>query len=107
MASNWTVNTILVYPQLEGQQNVVFLVNWSATLESDGFLARVNGEQIVTGTGSFTPYENLTEAQVIQWVRATMGDDQVANTETSLVEQIEAQKSPPIAPILMPLPWGK
>lgn len=103
----WTVNRLWAYPAYEGQQDVVFAVDWSATLEDSGFSARVNGEQIVTVKGDFTPFQDLTESQVISWVHAAMGPDQVAITEQALLNQIAAQKNPPVAPIPMPLPWGE
>jgi hypothetical protein len=40
---------------------------------------------------SFTPYDQLTETQVVGWVQESLGKDEV---EASLASQIEAQKHP-------------
>lgn len=40
---------------------------------------------------SYTPYEDLTQAQVVGWVQESLGKDTV---EASLAGQIEAQKHP-------------
>lgn len=42
----------------------------------------------------FTPYENLTEAQVIQWVKDEMGANQVSAYEAAVQGQIDAQVNP-------------
>jgi FKBP-type peptidyl-prolyl cis-trans isomerase 2 len=43
------------------------------------------------GEGSYVPYADLTEAQVVGWVQESLGKDEV---EASLAAQIEAQKNP-------------
>ncbi len=43
---------------------------------------------------TFIPYANLTEAQVIGWVKETMGANQVAAHEAAVEAQISAQKQP-------------
>jgi uncharacterized GH25 family protein len=40
---------------------------------------------------SYTPYEQLTQEQVVGWVQESLGKDTV---EASLAGQIEAQKNP-------------
>jgi hypothetical protein len=86
--------------------------NWQIVtmdrLTSDGFVVTVHYNVIATdgdysantyGTvgyteqpgESFTPYEDLTEAQVVGWVQESLGKDTV---EASLAAQIEAQKHP-------------
>ena len=51
----------------------------------------------------FIPYDDLTEAEVIGWVQAALGDEGVAATEAAVAAQIEAQKNPPIS---TGLPWS-
>jgi hypothetical protein len=43
------------------------------------------------GEGSYVPYADLTEAEVVGWVQDSLGKDTV---EESLASQIEAQKNP-------------
>ena len=52
--------------------------------------------------GTFTPYSQLTEAQVLGWCWAN-GVDQTA-TEASVQSQIDSQINPPI--VTPPLPWS-
>ena len=52
--------------------------------------------------GSFTPYDQLTQQQVIGWCWAD-GIDQTV-VEESVLEQIALQKNPPA--VQLPLPWA-
>jgi hypothetical protein len=49
---------------------------------------------------TYTPYDQLTEAQVVGWVQTSMGKDTV---ELSLQSQIDAQKNPVQ---VSGTPWG-
>ena len=52
----------------------------------------------------YTPYQNLTEEQVLGWIQAEQ--NLVINTQANLDGQIESQISPPITPKITPLPWA-
>ena len=52
---------------------------------------------------TFIPYQDLTEAQVVQWVKEEMGADQVAAHEAAVDAQIDAQKNPTAA---SGVPWA-
>lgn len=52
--------------------------------------------------GSFTPYDQLTQSQVLGWCYAG-GVDQAAQ-EALVQAQIDAQINPPI--VQLPLPWA-
>ena len=86
--------------------------NWSVVqmdrLTSDGFVVTVHynvsatdGDYSASTYGtvgyteqpdeSYTPYDELTEAQVVGWVQESLGKDTV---EESLAGQIEAQQNP-------------
>lgn len=75
----------------------------------------ISGEEGVNGTisgsvyGSVgltgeltTPYEQLTEAQVIGWVKEAIGAETVAAHEANVAAQIAAAKAPKTA---SGLPW--
>lgn len=51
----------------------------------------------------FIPYDDLTEAEVIGWVQASLGEEGVAATEAAVAGQIAAQKNPPVS---TGLPWS-
>ena len=107
---NWIIERLLVKPTEGSLTDVVITADW-----------RCNGtETIGTGddaktysgtcygstsfqppSGEFTPYEDLTEAQVLSWCYAN-GVDQAA-IEANVTQQINDQINPPV--IAPPLPW--
>ena len=78
----------------------VTTAHWTVTDTDGDFSASAYGTCGFDGELT-TPYENLTEAQVLEWVWAN-GVDKAA-TEQSLAAQIEAQKNPVSA---TGVPWG-
>lgn len=92
------------YPEAEGQQNVVYLVVWTLTGVDGTYSASETGGTGVTyeaGT-PYTPYNQLTEEQVLGWVQAAMTPDCLAFYENRIQQSIDNQKNTDIKP----LPWG-
>ena len=110
MNISWIIERLLVKPTEGDKTDVVITADW-----------RCNGtETIGTGddaktysgtcygsasfqppSGSFTPYEDLTEQQVLGWCFSN-GVDQTA-IEANVTQQINDQINPPV--IAPPLPW--
>ena len=89
------------------KDNVVTTVHWQATdSEIDGenaYKGRVYGSVGLAAPGdSFTPYADITEEQAVAWAKAALGDDQVADAEKSVENQIDQQKNPTNA---QGVPW--
>ena len=76
----------------------VTTAHWTVTATDGDFSASAYGTCGFDGELT-TPYENLTEAQVLEWVWASLDK---AAYESSLAAQIEAQKNPVSA---TGLPW--
>ena len=105
----WRVGTMECYPTYEQNTDVVFTVHWdcvgSETVNNITYGGRVYGATGVTfHSGSdFTPYNQLTQDQVLGWIWDSMGTDQKNNYETSVQTQINNQITPPV--VILPLPW--
>jgi branched-subunit amino acid ABC-type transport system permease component len=93
------------YPELNGNTNVVFTVHWTLTGGEAGFVSSVYGAAGVTldPDAAFTPYANLTQVQVVGWVKSALGAEQVASYEANVATQINNQIVPPV--VTPPLPW--
>jgi hypothetical protein len=67
---NWNFNPLECYPTEAGQTDVVFNVHWQLSATTGSYQAGSIGTQPVgpLGTGSFTPFEELTKEQVQGWV---------------------------------------
>jgi len=50
----------------------------------------------------FTPYADLTESDVVTWVKDSIGDTEITRIEESIAAQIAESKAPSVA---SGLPW--
>ena len=84
---------------------VVVQVGWRVSATDRIYRGAVSGQQQFTydPQTDFTPYNQLTEAQVLSWVHGAMGDQRQA-LEDMVWQQLEEQK---VAPITLPLPWNQ
>jgi len=105
MAFTWIIERMDCYPQSEGQTDVVFTVYWRVNAIDGACSATNYGIISVTYVAGlpYTPFADLTQAQVVGWVQDAMGLEQVANIETGLAANIADQINPPI--VTLPLPW--
>jgi hypothetical protein len=103
----WSVVQMDAYPEEDGETDVVFNVHWTLAGIDGTYQGYAYGSQGVTIDPDvpFTPYEDLTEAQVIGWVQDAMGAEQVASYEANVAQQIEDQINPPV--VTPPLPWAE
>lgn len=106
ITNTWAVVRMDAYPELDGKTDVVFTVHWQLNGTDGTYAGRVYGSQGITLTegATFTPYADLTEAQVIGWVQDALGEEQVASYEANVAQQIENQINPPV--VTPPLPWS-
>jgi hypothetical protein len=75
---------------------LVLEVAYGCTAELENFIDRKVGKLQLTGDPSvpgFIPYENLTQEVIIGWVKASLGDSQVAAIETGVQNNVTAQKT--------------
>ena len=105
IATTWVIEQMSCYPTYESQTDVVFNVAWRVNATDGTYFATSYGTASVTYTvgSSFTPYADLTQAQVIGWVQDAMGPEQVASIEAGLAADIANQVSPPV--VTPALPW--
>lgn len=103
---NWTVAQLDAYPTYENHTDVVFTVHWRMDGTDGEHTAGVYGSVGLTldPEADFTPYADLTEAQVVGWVKDALGEEQVAGYEDNVAAQIDALVNPPV--VTPPLPWG-
>ena len=100
---NWTVTAMNCYPQEGSETDVVFNVHWTCSGMQDTLSGSVYSTCSVPAPSgeAFTPYADLTQAQVLGWIWAN-GVDQSA-TEAAVQSQINNQINPPV--VTPALPW--
>ena len=98
----WIIERLLVKPTEGTLTDVVITADWRCNGSQDQYSGTCYGStSFQPPSGSFTPYEDLTEQQVLDWCFAN-GVDKTA-IEANVTAQIENQINPPV--IAPPLPW--
>ena len=100
---SWIIERLLVKPTEGTLTDVVITADWRCNGSQDQYSGTCYGSTSFappSGSG-FTPYDQLTEAQVLDWCFAN-GVDKTA-IEANVTAQIENQINPPV--IAPPLPW--
>jgi hypothetical protein len=102
----WNIQQLDCYPEQDGNTDVVFTVHYTLSGEEAGFSGGVYGSVGVTldAGATFTPYADLTLAQVVGWVQDALGAEQVTAYEANVAQQINDQVVPPV--VTPPLPWS-
>ena len=95
---NWDCKTVDAYPAIGEQADVVYNVHWRVTGISDELNPQGAHYQATNiGTQSlnteditdFIPFQSLTNEQVTNWVKGSMGEEQVESIENSIQSQID------------------
>lgn len=105
----WEVASVKTYKELNGKQNVVSQVQWQVTASNGELNGSVYGSQDLNIDDlNFVPYEQLTEDVMLGWVKAVMGNDQIATYEDKAMQNMNPIKTNVIEePTVAPLPWVK
>ena len=95
---NWNCKTVDCYPEQNNEADVVYNVHWIVTGTSD----QLNPEGIAYSTTNigtqtldtsqitdFIPFDQLTNDEIVAWTKGAMGDEQVAQIEASIQNQID------------------
>jgi hypothetical protein len=99
-----TVTQMFTLPQEAGQTDVVVNVNYLVTGVDGAYTADIGfSQQFTIQQGeAFTPYAQLTQAQVVGWA-----DPQtISNAKACVQGQIDSMVNPPVSPTSQPLPWS-
>jgi hypothetical protein len=99
---SWIIERLLVKPTEGSLTDVVITADWRCNGSQDQYSGTCYGSaSFAPPSGSFTPYEDLTQDQVLSWCFANGVDKK--SIEANVTAQIEAQINPPV--IAPPLPW--
>lgn len=103
---NWSISSMDCYVQQDSLSDVVYCVHYQCTdtqtIDGKEYSGRVYSTcSLPAPEGSFTPYDQLTQQQVLDWIWAN-GVDKDA-TETAVNAQIQSAAHPTV--VSPPLPW--
>ena len=100
---DWNCKTVDAYVEKDNEADVVYNVHWRVTGVSDTMDPENNPYQATSiGTqtlnsdpeSEFIPFDQVTNAEVVAWTQAAMGEEQVAAIEASIAGQIESLINP-------------
>ena len=98
----WLIERLLCKPIEGSNPDVVITADWRCNGSQDNYSGTCYGScSFAPPTGSFTPYEDLTEQQVLDWCYENGVDKTAIEANVSL--QIQNQINPPV--VALPLPW--
>ena len=104
----WKIQRMTCAPIENGQKDVVVTASWTCQGVDEAAARRFSGSRAGTCTftytgGDFTPYDQLTEDQVLGWCWSSGVDK--TGTEAVIEQQIQEQAGAPVI-ISQPLPWA-
>jgi hypothetical protein len=106
MAATWEVHQMQDYivgpvGPFEGESRVVFIVHWHYTDEQtvDGiaYSASATGSQSLqpfTDGSAFTPWEEITAGQALEWLHEKMSAEEVTRIEERVTAQLHSKINP-------------
>ena len=97
----WNCTTVDTYPTKSDQTDVIFNVHWRLNGVDDTEDKNVGDSYGVVSLdtedlSTFTAFADITEANVISWVEAALGEEQVASLKTSIDAQIAEKITPTV-----------
>ena len=101
----WTITNMSVLQTPE--PNFVVDARWLCSGTDGTNVAELDGDSTFTQQEgpTFVPYASLTEAIVLEWVTAELGENGVSSVEACIEGQINSMVTPPVSPAPEPLPW--
>ena len=100
---SWLIERLLVKPVEGSNTDVVINADWRCNGTDETYSGTCYGScSFAPPSGSFTPYADLTEQQVLDWCYANGVDKSAIEANVSL--QIANQINPPV--VSLPLPWN-
>lgn len=104
MTKTWKITQLQTYPKSEGELDVVASAAWNVSGTDGTYSGSLNGSTAfkLDPTAPYIPFDQLTEAQVLGWVFASLGEEGKASAEADVDAQIAyaAEKAQ-----VAPLPW--
>lgn len=107
----WKVTNLKKLDTIEGMTDVAVHARWVRTgTDEDGNSGEFNGATPLrlpeSGSANFTPFEELTEEQVVEWIKGEIASHSGYEEHIvgQITKQINAKKNPIVE--VQTLPWG-
>lgn len=99
----WAITSVYVKPVEGSYTDVVVQAEWVCTVSDTTYRPFVTGISTFTTIGDpFTPYDQLTQEQILGWCWANGLDKDAVEAQVSA--KLEQASKPPV--VTPPLPWA-
>lgn len=88
----------------ETADGFVYTAHYTVAIHDGTYSASAYGSLGFERPDELIPFADLTEADVISWVKSQLGEEKVQNVEDALLSQLAEQHAPTKA---AGVPWGK
>lgn len=98
----WKIQSLQSLPEQNGVANVVVRVIATYTATADDGVSATQLVNVMVGTldtNGFTPFEALTELQVVSWIETALGTD-LTDMQAVLEQRIQEARA-----VALPPPW--
>lgn len=103
MSDTLTVQWHIVNLERETADGFVYTAHYTVDAKDDVYSAGAYGSIGFERPETLIPFSDLTEAQVIDWVKEALGSEKVLEIGQALLNQINEQRNPTKA---AGLPWA-
>ena len=100
----WTIANLEYEISALVYENVVKIIHWRVSKETEGFTANTYGtENLALPDATFIEFDLLEETTVLGWLAESMGEERIADIETALDAQLADQITPTMG---AGMPWN-
>jgi|694.fasta_scaffold38979_4 hypothetical protein len=105
MNITWKIVSLKAFPLLDGKANVISLVAYNVSAEENGIRVAHGGflSLPTDNIETFIPYEDLSEEEILGWVKYHLGTTGVESSEREVASKL--QSNPPQVAVPVDLPW--
>lgn len=97
----WSITSMTILPQVDGYSEFAWQVGWQCSATNGVDTKNINSALTFSPAQQgqpYIPYDQLTQAQVIDWVKQALGAEKTAQTESVVTNALTATPAP--------LPWA-
>lgn len=98
-----TVNWHIANLERELKDGYVYTVHYTVDANNETYSSSAYGSLGLERPDKLIPFKDLTEKNVIDWVKDTLGDEKVQEIETALLDRLSEQANPTRS---AGLPWA-
>lgn len=103
----WKIGQLEVVPSQDGLSNVVQTIDWTYSASDGDCMVSTQGQTTLSepDKSTFVEFENLTENDVITWIKLRMGEALLSSYKTN-IDILLQEKLAVKTKLVMP-PWQK